>query len=250
MKTDRLSVVIPALNEVHNLESVIGSVPIDTLASAGWETEIIVVDNGSTDGTGDEARRLGARVVYQPHRGYGNAYAAGFGEARGDIVITGDADQTYPLDHSLELVNHLVENDLDFLTTDRLNHANRDAMKVSHSIGNRVLSMVSAALFGNGVRDSQSGMWIFRREVWPALDVRSTGMAFSQEIKNEAFRRGFRCGEVPIEYRPRGGEVKLNAVRDGWQNLMQLFEHRFRRPVHPLPLEAAVPAARPTIDAL
>ena len=223
-----LSVVIPALNEVHNLRHVISSVPVDELAALGWETEIVVVDNASTDGTGDEARRLGATVILEPNRGYGNAYKAGFAHAAGDVIVTGDADQTYPLDHTPQLVAKLEAEDLDFLSTNRLLRANRGAMSASHELGNRALSAISQMLFGNGFTDSQSGMWIFRREIWDHLDVRSAGMPFSQELKNEAYRAGFRCAETPIEYRERGGEVKLNAVRDGVRNLKQLFSHRFR----------------------
>jgi len=169
-------------------------------------------------------------VIVQPIRGYGNAYMAGFAEASGDVIITGDADRTYPLDHAVGLVRHMVDNDLDFLSTNRLLKSNSSAMKPSHAVGNAALSAVSRGLFRNGNRDSQSGMWIFRREIWQHLDVRSGGMAFSQELKNEAARAGFRCGEVPIEYRPRGGEVKLHATKDGIRNLSQLFSHRFRRP--------------------
>ncbi|MGW2856439.1 hypothetical protein ACWDAZ_32240 [Streptomyces sp. NPDC001215] len=86
-------------------------------------------------------------------------------------------------------------------------------------------------LFRNGLRDSQSGMWVFRRHVWHGIDVRSTGMAFSQEIKNAATLAGYRTLEMPIEYRKRGGEVKLNALPDGMANLRQLLHHRFRRPL-------------------
>jgi hypothetical protein len=102
-------------------------------------------------------------------------------------------------------------------------------MKPTHSIANHALSALSRRLFHNGLRDSQSGMWIFRRYVWHGLDVRSEGMAFSQEIKNAATVAGYRFLEVPIEYRKRAGEVKLNALPDGMANLRQLFEHRFRR---------------------
>jgi hypothetical protein len=102
-------------------------------------------------------------------------------------------------------------------------------MKASHFVANHALSALSRTLFRNGLRDSQSGMWIFRRYIWDGLDVRSAGMAFSQEIKNAATTAGFRFMEVPIEYRTRGGEVKLNALPDGMANLRQLFNHRFRR---------------------
>ncbi len=223
-----LSVVIPALNEELNVAAVIGSVPVGTLRDAGWETEIIVVDNASTDATGEAARAAGAIVVHEPRRGYGSAYKAGFGAARGDVVVTGDADQTYPLDHTPGLLAKFWEDGTEFLTTNRLIAANRQAMKPSHSVGNHVLSGISRMLFRHDIRDSQSGMWMFRRYVWDGVNVRSDGMAFSQEIKNEARRCGFRTAEVPIEYRTRGGEVKLNAVRDGVRNLTQLFTHRFR----------------------
>ena len=210
------------------MEAVLSSIPSRALGELGWATEVIVVDNGSSDGTGDRARSLGALVVEQPVRGYGNAYRAGFSAATGDVIATGDADLTYPLDHLPELLVEFQSSGADFLTTDRLQKANRVAMKPSHTFGNHMLSIAARALFGHAFRDSQSGMWIFRRQVWSNLDVRSGGMAFSQEIKNEAYARGYQSVEVPIEYRPRGGTVKLNAVRDGINNLRQLVEHRRR----------------------
>jgi glycosyltransferase involved in cell wall biosynthesis len=224
-----LSIVIPALNEAGNIKPVIDLIPVERLARLGWATEVIVVDNGSTDGTGQVARELGARVVLQAERGYGNAYRAGFEAATGDVIATGDADCTYPFDALPDLLRVLDERDVEFLTTDRLHPVNRASMKGSHFIGNHVLSFVSRFLFGHGFRDSQSGMWVFRRHVWHGLDVRSTGMAFSQEIKNDAALAGYRVLEVPIEYRMRRGEVKLNALLDGWSNLLALFSHRLRR---------------------
>jgi len=224
-----LSIVVPALNEVENIPSVMQSIPFSGLESAGWKTEVVIVDNASTDGTGDVARELGARVVLQPNRGYGNAYHAGFAAATGDVIATGDADRTYPFDALPDLLSRLVDHDVEFMTTNRLSRANRAAMQPSHSIANHALSALSRALFRNGLRDSQSGMWIFRDYVWHGLDVRSTGMAFSQEIKNAATRAGYRCQEVPIEYRARGGSAKLNAFGDGVGNIRQLVEHRFRK---------------------
>jgi glycosyltransferase involved in cell wall biosynthesis len=220
--------VIPALDEAPNIPAVLASIPRDELATAGWDTEVVVVDNGSTDGTGDIARSLGATVVLQPERGYGNAYRAGFAAARGEVIATGDADRTYPFDALPELLGILVGEDVEFMTTDRLHGANRAAMKTSHLVANHMLSAASRMLFRNGLRDSQSGMWIFRRHVWHGIDVRSGGMAFSQEIKNAASRAGYRVLEVPIVYRRRGGEVKLNAAVDGIANFRHLFEHRLR----------------------
>lgn len=204
------------------------SIPRAELAEAGWSTEVIVVDNASTDDTASVARSLGATVVSQPDRGYGNAYQAGFDAATGDVIATGDADCTYPFDALPHLLHIMVDRGVEFMTTNRLGVENRQAMKPSHTVANHALSALSRVLFRNGLRDSQSGMWIFERHVWQGVDVRSPGMAFSQEIKNSATRAGFRCLEVPIEYRVRGGEVKLNALPDGIANLRQLFEHKLR----------------------
>jgi glycosyltransferase involved in cell wall biosynthesis len=235
-----LSVVIPALNEAPNLAPVMASIPRTELGNAGWSVEVVVVDNASTDGTGDVARALGARVVEQPARGYGNAYRAGLTAAMGDVIATGDADCTYPFDALPELLNMLELHDVEFMTTNRLIPRNRGAMKRSHAVANHFLSAVSRSLFRNELRDSQSGMWVFRRHVWERLNVRSSGMAFSQEIKNAAILAGFRYLEVPIEYRNRQGEVKLKALPDGIANVRQLFEHRFRRvPQISLPVPAA-----------
>jgi glycosyltransferase involved in cell wall biosynthesis len=223
-----LSIVIPALNEAENLPAVMASIPQLELSEAGWSVEVIVVDNASTDDTAKVAESLGAKVVLQPRRGYGNAYMAGFDAATGDVIATGDADCTYPFDALPHLLHILQARSVEFMTTNRLGRENRQAMKPSHTVANHALSALSRALFRNGLRDSQSGMWIFQRHVWSGIEVRSPGMAFSQEIKNAATRAGFRCLEVPIEYRVRGGEVKLNALPDGVANLRQLFEHKLR----------------------
>jgi glycosyltransferase involved in cell wall biosynthesis len=238
-RVQTVSIVIPAYNEVGNIPQVMANIADNGLTRAGYEVEVIVVDNASADGTGDVAAALGATVVMQPMRGYGNAYHAGFAAARGDIIATGDADCTYPFDALPELVDHLVSKGLDFLSTNRLGKDNRPAMKGSHSVGNRLLTVASRILFRSPFGDSQSGMWIFRREVWRHVDVRSGGMSFSQEIKNEVYLKGFSCGEVAIKYRPRRGEVKLNAFRDGIRNASQLVSHRLRGRRRPAPTMVA-----------
>ena len=93
-------------------------------------------------------------------------------------------------------------------------------MKSSHRVANLILTGFCQTVFRSPFHDSQSGMWIFRRDIWQHLDVRAKGMAFSQELKHEAYLKGFRCGEAPIEYRVRGGAVKLHAVRDAIGNTL------------------------------
>jgi glycosyltransferase involved in cell wall biosynthesis len=169
-----------------------------------------------------------ARVVVRSVRGYGSAYRAGLSAAQGEVIVTGDADCTYPFEAVPDLLTHFEIHQLDFLSTNRLGTKDRQAMKASHMLANQVLSGLSHTLFRSPFRDSQSGMWLFRREILNHLDLRSNGMAFSQEIKHEAHLKGFNCDEVSIEYRVRGGSVKLNAKRDGIKNTSQMFSHRIR----------------------
>jgi glycosyltransferase involved in cell wall biosynthesis len=223
-----LSIVIPALNEAENIPRVMATIPFSALDALGWKIDVLVVDNGSTDDTGRVAAEHDARVVLRSVRGYGSAFRAGFAAVQGDLIATGDADCTYPFDALPALLNYFEIHELDFMSTNRLGTTNRQAMKTSHKLANHVLAGLSRTLFKAPFRDSQSGMWIFRREILNHLDLRSNGMAFSQEIKHEAYLKGFRCGEEAIEYRIRGGVVKLNAWRDGVRNTSQMFSHRMR----------------------
>jgi glycosyltransferase involved in cell wall biosynthesis len=221
----KLSIVIPALNEEAGIGMVLDQIPVRKLERAGFEVERVVVDNASTDRTGEIAREHGATVIYQPKRGYGNAYKAGFNAATGDIIATGDADMTYPFDTLPEIIAKMEAEQLDFVSTNRLIATNKLSLKGSHRFGNWLLSWVARRLFGFTFKDSQSGMWIFKRRIWQQLEVKSGGMPFSQEIKIEAYAKGFHCGEVPIEYRKRVGEVKLSVV-DAWRTMRELFIKR------------------------
>lgn len=223
----KITVVIPALNEETGIGPVLKEIPISALMDMGYETEVMVIDNGSNDKTPHIARQHGATVIIQPVRGYGNAYKAGFANASGDIIATGDADLTYPFEDLPAFIQKMEKEDLDFISTNRLNYVNPEVMTPSHIFGNRILTTFTKILFDLPFVDSQSGMWIFRREIWDKLNVRSSGMSFSQELKIEAYIRGFRCAEVPIKYRIRSGDAKLNTFKDGTKVTFQMFHKRF-----------------------
>jgi glycosyltransferase involved in cell wall biosynthesis len=217
----KISVVIPCYNEEHGIRHTIGMLPpvVD---------EIIVVDNNSTDRTSEVAASLGARVVFEKRKGYGAAYQAGLPAVTGDITVTLDGDGTYPAAQIPEIVDHLVDKQLDFVSASRFPLKNPRAMNFSNKVGNGVLTLGMAILYGKPVRDSQSGMWIYRSGVYRKLKVTSDGMAFSEEIKIEAIRApGVRFGEYHIDYHPRVGEVKLQKWRDGFRNLFFLVKKRF-----------------------
>ncbi len=223
-----VSLVIPAYNEEQGLPRVLGSVPegID---------EVLVVDNASTDRTSEVARSFGARVLLQPEKGYGSAYMAGLPAATGEIVSTADADGTYPVELIPFLVEKLESGAWDFVSARRVAddraHNLENIMRFS---GNAVLTAVTVVLFLRLIRDSQSGMWVFRRPVLERLRLTSRGMPFSEEIKIEAWRsRGIRCCEIPVpfSYSERLGEAKLRLWRDGFRNLVFLLARRFGIPM-------------------
>lgn len=218
-----ISVVIPCYNEETGVREVIGRMPraVD---------EVVVVDNNSTDRTAEVAAALGARVVPERTPGYGAAYKAGLRAATGDVIVTLDGDGTYPPEEIPRLVGVLAARDLEFLSTARFPLTERRAMSGTNLVGNRVLTVAAVLLFGRPLRDSQSGMWVFRRPALERLRLTSDGMAFSEEIKLEALRRGLRFGEEHIPYGVRSGQVKLQKWRDGWSNLVFLVRRRFRGP--------------------
>ena len=218
---NRISVVIPCYNEQDGIRHTMAGLP-------ACVDEIVVVDNNSTDRTSQVAASLGARVVFEGRKGYGAAYKAGLPAATGDIVATLDGDGTYPANQIPDIVDYLLDQSLDFVSASRFPLRNPRAMNFSNKVGNAVLTIAMAMLYGKAVRDSQSGMWVFRSKVYPTLQVTSDGMAFSEEIKIEAIRRSdVRFGEYHIDYHPRVGEVKLQKWRDGFRNLFFLVKKRF-----------------------
>lgn len=228
----KVSIVIPTLNEEGGIGPTLEAVDRAAFDAKGWDLEFLVIDGASKDLTKQEAETRGARVVVEPRRGYGRAYKRGFVEATGDILVTGDADSTYPFERSHEFVQVLIDGDLDFVNCDRYGKLEKGAMSAKHRFGNWVLSSTARVLFGIRLRDSQSGMWIIRRSALPILgiDRMADGMAFSQEVKIAAIRRlGARFKEIPAGLRPRIGAPVLASWKDGLNNLRQLYVLRFRR---------------------
>ena len=216
----RISVVIPCHNEEEGVRATIEQMPpiVD---------EVLVVDNASTDATAAVAKELGARVVYEARKGYGRAYKTGFAEARGDIIVTMDGDGTYPPDSIPLLLHVLLEEKIDFMSARRWRSKNDKSKSPLRLLGNAILSSATMVLFRRFLIDSQSGMWIFRREILQRIRPESDGMALSQELKILAFTHPeIRCLEMPIYYGERVGESKLNLWRDGFGNLVALGKLR------------------------
>lgn len=223
----QLSLVIPTLNEERGIAETLDALPRDKLEAMDLDLEIVVVDGDSEDATREEAKERGARVVVETRLGYGRAYKTGFAEATGDLIATMDADGTYPADALPSLIQHLLDEDLDFITTDRFGYLQEGAMSGKHRFGNWVLSTTMRTLYGIDVNDSQSGMWVFRSEILDDHLPTSDGMPFSEEIKIRCFLDPeLGCEEVPIAYHPRTGEAKIQSWSDGLENLRHLFSIR------------------------
>jgi glycosyltransferase involved in cell wall biosynthesis len=217
----RITVIIPCLNEEQGIEKVMRRMP-------EFVDEVIVVDNNSTDRTADVAESLGACVIREHVRGYGRAYKKGFSVATGDLIITLDGDHSYPPDAISYLLEAFLHLEADFLNASRFPVRDREAMSFKHKFGNFVLSVAMSLLYFRWVRDSQSGMWVFRRSILEGMNLTSDGMAFSEEIKIEALKSArVRFVEISIQYSSRLGEIKLNPWRDGFYNLWFLVKKRF-----------------------
>ena len=154
-KSQSITVIIPCLNEEQGIERVLRAMP-------EFVDETIVVDNASTDRTSEVAISLGAKVIREDVRGYGRAYKRGFAAATSDLIVTLDGDQSYPVDALSYLIEAFLHLRVDFLSASRFPVRDRQAMSFRNKIGNLALSLAMSVLFFRWVRDSQSGMWVFR----------------------------------------------------------------------------------------
>ncbi len=220
----KISVVIPTMNEEESIGQVLDDV---NKALSGRDYEVLIVDTNSTDKTREIARNKGARVVDEPRRGYGRAYKTGFEEANGDIIVTLDADCTYPAEKIPQMVIMIEKEGYEFISTDRLSNISSDVMGWVHRFGNWALKTTANILFKIKLKDSQSGMWVFKKSCLRHINLTSDGMPLSEEIKIEAIKKGINFKEVPIDYRKRKGEAKIRSLKDGWKNFAFLFKKRF-----------------------
>src|SRR5579864_1287179 len=216
-----VSVVIPCLNEANSL-GVCVSKAMEAFRAAGLCGEVVVADNGSTDGSIEIAEKLGARVVLVAQRGYGSALRSGIGAARGAFIVMGDADDSYDFSEVPRFVEKWRQGN-DVVMGNRFRgEIKPGAMPWHHKyLGNPVLSSLLNVLFRSGIGDSHCGMRGFTREVFDRMDLRSTGMEFASEFVIKAAQLGAKITEIPITLWPdkRGRPPHLRSFRDGWRHL-------------------------------
>jgi len=222
MSRPRTTVLIPTLNEEASIGKTLDQIPRTE------DMEIAIIDGLSVDRTREIARGKGARVIEESRRGYGRAYKTGFREAGGEVIVTLDGDTTYPADLIPDLVGMLDSEGLDFISCERITRADPGAFSVTHAFGNWLLKFLTNLLFRTRLVDSQTGMWVFRREVLKKVRLTSDGMPLSEEFKVEVFTNpSIKAREVAVPYHVREGEKKLATFKDGWRNISFLFRKRF-----------------------
>jgi glycosyltransferase involved in cell wall biosynthesis len=226
-----VSIVMPCLNEAETLATCIQQAQ-QAIDKEGLAAEIIVADNGSTDGSQVIARELGVRVVPIATKGYGSALIGGINAARGRFVIMGDADDSYDFTAIAPLIDKLREG-FDLVVGNRFRGGIASgAMPWSHRwVGNPVLTFISRVFFHTPVGDAHCGFRGFRKDAYENMRLRATGMEFASEMVIKASLKRMRIAEVPVRLRPDGRTrpPHLRTWRDGWRHLrfMLLFSPRW-----------------------
>ena len=219
--TADVSVVIPCLNEANSIGICVGKA-LEAFRAAGLRGEVVVADNGSTDGSVEIAEKLGARVVPVAQRGYGAALRAGIAAARGAFIIMGDADDSYDFSEVPRFVDKWRQGYEVVMGNRFRGEIKPGAMPWHHKyIGNPALSWVLNLFFHAGIGDSHCGMRGFTRAVYDRMDLRSTGMEFASEFVVKAAQLQAKVTEIPITLWPdkRGRPPHLRSFRDGWRHL-------------------------------
>jgi glycosyltransferase involved in cell wall biosynthesis len=218
-----VSVVLPCLNESATIRACVEKA-LRSFEVGKLRGEVILSDNGSTDGSQEIAAQAGARVVHAAKRGYGSAYINGIAHAHAPIIVMGDSDDTYDFGEVPRLVAKIREG-YDMVLASRLRgKILPGAMPWLHRyVGTPILTGILNLLFGLGVSDAHTGMRAFTREAYDKLNLRTLGMEYASEMIVTAAQARLRIAEVPITYYPRLGESKLNTWRDGWRHLRYLL---------------------------
>jgi Glycosyl transferase family 2 len=216
-----VSIVIPCLNEAETLESVLREV-YETIRKCGLSAEIIVADNGSTDGSQEIGARVGARIVSVVERGYGSALRGGIMAARGNYIVMGDADGSYDFSAIPLFVDKLREGNELVMGNRFRGGIQPGAMPwVNQRFGNPLLSSLVRLFFRSGFGDVQCGLRAFTKPAFAKLNLQTTGMEFSSEMPIKALIMRLRIAEVPTVLRPDGRSrgPHMRPWRDGWRNL-------------------------------
>ncbi|HEY3184537.1 MAG TPA: glycosyltransferase family 2 protein [Gaiellaceae bacterium] len=219
----KVSFLIPAFDEAATIGEV-----LDRIAALDFDTQAIVVDDGSTDGTAAIAEQRGAHVIRQPNRGKGAAIRAAIPYVDGDIAVIQDADMEYDPAEVPELIDPIVRGAADVVFGSRLSGGRpQRAYMFWHLVGNRFLSLLTNVLYNTTLSDMETGYKAFRADVLRSLDLREDDFAIEPEITGKVCKRKLRVYELPISYYGRTyAEGKKITWRDGFKAMWVLLRVR------------------------
>ena len=228
LQTKDISIVMPCLNEIKTVGECV-DVAYKYIKDHNLNGEVIVVDNGSTDGSGAEAKAHGAIVVTEARKGYGSAIRKGLKYSAGAVVVIGDCDTTYDFSDLDGFYYGIVEDGCDMVIGNRFALGmEKGAMPITHNLGVKFLSWAGRLAFKTDVYDFHSGLRSISREALKKVKYGTIGMEFATEMIAEAARHGFKIHQVPIRLKACKYErrSKLNAVRDGIRHLTYIIRER------------------------
>jgi glycosyltransferase involved in cell wall biosynthesis len=226
MEKISVSIIMPCLNEAKSIAVCISKAKIglNKLKKSGIKGEIIIVDNGSSDGSLDIAQKTGVRVISEKHRGYGRAYKTGFHNARGNYIIIGDSDNTYDFQNAPDFINKLASG-YDLVLGSRFNNMlTSTAMPfVNRYIGNPILTHMINIFYRCKISDTQTGFRAITKKAYQQMHLSSNGMEFASEMIIKAISNHLKISEIPINYSPRIGISKLSPISDAWRHIQAIL---------------------------
>jgi glycosyltransferase involved in cell wall biosynthesis len=220
-----VSIVVPAKDEEAAIGVTLDSLPVDTLRTIGYDSEVVVLDGNSTDRTVEIARNWGATVVQDRGQGKGAAVREARAAINGDYTVMMDADGTYAADAIPRVLDPLARDLADIVMGNRRKQAG--AMTGVHRIGNAMLSLGAATLYGRRCPDLCTGLWGFKTDALRALPMQSMGFELEAELFSLAARMKYRIHHTNVDYLPRAGTSKLTAF-DGFRIGWTLVRSRFQ----------------------
>jgi len=226
---DKVCIIIPAFNEAETIGAVIDEAPLLELNQRGFDVQVVVVDNNSSDDTAKIAREKGASVIIETHQGKGWAMRTAFEQVEADYVFMVDADYTYPLTFVPQLLTLLVNSHAVVIGSRLTGIREKGAMSRLNLIGNQLLTLMANLLYPIHTTDLCSGLWGFRGEIVKSLNLTASGFNLEANLFANVARNRTTIGQVPIYYRRRPNKQKLVLMKDGIKIGLKLLQERFTR---------------------